>query len=454
MSLKSKWVLVPIIFSFLISLFYIVIIPGKVKSDAAEYDGLAESILQGEYSLYGKPSMEREPGYPLFRAVLKIFITNLNFILFVQLILFIATIYIVGLISFKIDPKIGVWGLWGASLSYALAFYPSTHISETFVAFLLAIFGYVLINSTDSPKTMNWVYLSIISSFIVLTRYPYIIVPISFLLVMSISSYKQKIDKKIIIKNIFVSVLIISTLTGVWLYRNYSTFNEIGFAGRSGAGFYARAWKADKSWRSLADSYVSVFLGRGVLYTVYPNNQSIWLDQWGDWWRDPKVVKEMWGEGMAEIDKKRKIAAKEIIFKDINNFSKFIAWSGIDTLRLLQLQNPIPEAYGSPFEGTYGELAKEKNIGFIQLTGLGIVHLLQLIWFIAIFVSTYIGFRKYSYKFIPGVFLISILLVHTIADNIARYGAPLQPFILSGIFMTIIYPLYEKNRNNRNNSSI
>jgi hypothetical protein len=454
MSIKNKWVLVPIIFSFLISLFYIVVIPGKIKSDAAEYDGLANSILNGEYSLDGKPSMEREPGYPLFRATLKVINSSPKFILFIQLILFCLTIYFVGLISNKIDPKIGLWGLWGASLSYALAFYPSTHISETFVAFLLAIFGYILIKSTENPKTMNWIYLSILSSFIVLTKYPYIIVPISFLVVMSTSSFKQKIDKKIIIKNILVSIFIISTLTGAWLYRNYSTFNEIGFAGRSGAGFYARAWKADKTWRSIADSYISTFLGRGILYTVYPNNQSIWLDQWGDWWRDPKVVKEMWGEGMAEIDNNRKIAAKEIILKDFNNFSKFIAWSGIDTLRLLQLQNPIPTAQGSPFEGTYGELAKEKNISFIQLTGLAIVHLLQLIWFITIFVSTYIGFRKYSYRFIPGVFLISILLVHTIADNIARYGAPLQPFILSGIFMTIIYPLYEKHRNNRNNSSI
>lgn len=454
MPIKNKWVYIPILISFLVSLFYIIVIPGKIKSDAAEYDGLANSILQGEYSLDGKPSMEREPGYPLFRATIKIVSSNSNFILFIQLILFCLTIYIIGLISLKIDSRIGIWGLWGSSLSYALAFYPSTHISETFVAFLLAFFGYILIKSIEKPDTKNWVYLSIISGFIVLTRYPYVLIPISFIVVMSISSYKKNINRKIIIKNILISITILSIITGSWLYRNYSTFNEIGFAGRSGAGFYARAWKADKTWRSMGDSYLSAILGRGILYTIYPSNQSIWLDQWGDWWRDEKTIKDMWGEGKTEIDRKRKIAAKEIIFKDINNFSKFIAWSGIDTLRLLQLQNPITDAHGSPFEGTYGELAKERKINGIQLAGLGMVHFMQLLWLIAIVVSTYIGFKKYTYKFIPGILLVSVLLVHSVADNIARYGAPLQPFLLSAIFMTIIYPLYEKNRNHSNNSSI
>ncbi len=463
MSIKNKWVLIPIIFSFLISLFYIVVIPGKLKNDSAEYDGLANSILYGEYSLGGKPSMEREPGYPLFRASLKLINTNLEFILFVQLILFCLTIYTVGLISNKIDSERGLWGLWGASLSYSLAFYPSAHISETFVAFLLSIFGLVLINSINKPERKNWIYLSIIAGIIVLTRYPYILIPIAFLSVMTISSYAKKIDKNIILKNLLISILILSSITGVWLLRNYIIFNQIGFAGRSGAGFYARAWKAEKPWRTVVDSYASVFLGRGILYTIYPNNKSVWLDQWGDWWRDEETIKKMWGEGKAEIDSRRKEAAKEILLKDINNFSKFVAWSGIDTLRLLQLQNPIPEAHGSPFEGTYGELAKEKKINAVQLSGLILVHVLQLLWFIAIFVSMYIGFKKYSYKFIPGVFLVSILLIHTVADNIARYGAPLQPFILSAIFMTIVYPLSrkigtiihtrknEKNRDNSNN---
>lgn len=454
MSIKNKWVLIPIVISFLISLFYIIVVPGKIKSDAAEYDGLANSILQGEYSLDGKPSMEREPGYPLFRAAAKIVSSNSNFILFFQLILFCLSIYLIGLISQKIDSRIGIWGLWGASLSYALAFYPSAHISETFVTFLLALFGYILITSIENPVTKNWVYLSVISGFIVLTRYPYILIPVSFLIVMTISSYKKNISKNIIIKNILISVSILSIVTGTWLYRNYSIFNEIGFAGRFGAGFYARAWKADKTWRSIGDSYLSTILGRGILYKIYPSNQSIWLDQWGDWWRDEKTINDMWGEGKAEIDKKRKEAAKKIIFKDLNNFSKFIVWSGIDTLRLLQLQNPIPSAYGSPFEGTYGELAKEKKINGLQLTGLAVVHFLQLLWIIAIVVSTYIGFKKYNYKFIPGIFLISILLIHSVADNIARYGAPLQPFLLSAIFMTLIYPLYEKNRNIRSDTSI
>lgn len=444
--MKNKWIYIPIIISVAMSLFYVLVIPGKIKSDAAEYDGLANSILVGQYSLNGVPSMEREPGYPLFRSIVKIFTVNPDIILFVQVLLYCLTIYIVGLVCSEIDPILGNWGLWGASLSYALAFYPSTHISETFVAFLLAIFALTLIKSTKNPRTRDWVFLSIISAFIILTRYPYLLVPVSFIAILYFYSIKKGEKSISILRKIFLSLLILFSLVSPWLLRNYMVFNEINIAGRSGAGFYARAWKAEKSWRSLGDSYLSAILGRGILFTIYPNNQSIWLDQWGDWWRNEETVKKMWGEGLANIDNNRKLAAKEIIFKNINNFSKFVVWSGVDTIRLLQLQNPIPTAYGSPFEGTYGELAKQKNINNIQLLGLALVHLLQLVWFIAIIISTYLGFKKYGLRYIPGIFLVCILTVHSVADNIARYGAPLQPWLLSGIFMTIIFPVYTKYR--------
>jgi hypothetical protein len=202
---------------------------------------------------------------------------------------------------------------------------------------------------------------------------------------------------------------------------------------------YARAWKADKSWQSLGESYLSTLMGRGILFHFYPTNQSIWLDQWGDWWRDEESIKKFWGNDLVQIDSNRKKTAQEIMTKDFNTFAKLLVWTGVDELRLLQLPNPLPQALGSPIEGTYGPAAKMNNLSLIKLSVLGIAHLIQLLWFIAIVISTYLGFKKYGSKFIPGVFLVSILIPHAIADNIARYGAPLQPWLLSGIFI-IIFP--------------
>lgn len=455
--LKYKPFLIPALVAFLISSFYIVVIPGEVKSDAAAFDELANSILIGQYSLNGAPSMEREPGYPLFRSAIKLFTGNLKIILWIQALLYFMTVFWVGLVTQKIDPRIGSWGAWGAALSYGLAFYPSTHISETFVAFLLSLTGLALIDAINNSSFKNWFWLSIVSGALLLTRYTYVLVPIFSFIILAIISFKNNIQPKKIIKNFSVSVLIVMALVSPWLVRNYIIFKEINVAGRSGGILYARAWRTDKSWRSLADSYLSVFWGRGLLFTIYPKNQSIWLEQWGDWWRDKEKVK-LWGNSQAEIDKNRKKAAFEIIFKDFNNFAKFVVWTGVDEFRLLELPNPIIQALGSPVEGTYGPLAKEDRLSFIQITLLVIAHIIQLFWFIAIIISTYLGFKKYGYKFIPGIFLICVLLPHSIADNIARYGAPLQPWLLSGIFMTIILPIYktihEKHIIKYNNSGL
>lgn len=442
MTTKSKWILLSVTISVLMSSYYVFFFPGNIKGDAIEYDSLSSSILQGTYSIDGQPTMIREPGYPVFRALIKTVSDNPTYILFIQLILYVLSVYSVSLFSFELDPEHGKWGSLGASLAYGLAFYTSAHISEILIGFLLSLIGLIIIKGLRNPTTKYWVYCSVLSSFLILTRYPYILVPLIFLIIFTKSSYNQNIDARSIIKNIIISVLIILSLISPWIIRNYSLFKEINIAGRSGAGLYARALKADASWSSLRDSYASALLGRAVLFYAYPTNQSIWLEQWGDWWRNPKV-RETWGNTESERDKQRRVKALEIIFKDFNTTSKFVLWSGVDIIRFLQLPNPLPQAYGASFEGTYGPLAKDKTITNIQLIELSLVHIIQMLWFILICISTYLGFKKYTFRFLPGIFLLSLLIVHSVADNVTRYGAPLEPWILSGIFLTIA-PIVER----------
>ncbi len=444
MAAKYRLFLIPALIAFLMSSFYILVIPGGIGSDAKEYDDLANSIMIGQYHLNGAQSMEREPGYPFFRAVIKTVSSNSHTILWIQGILYALIVFLIGVASVKIDPKIGLWGAWGASLSYGLAFYPSTHLSEILTTFLLTLIGIFFIFALEKPTLKNFILISILGGILMLTRYTYVLVPIVCLVILTIISIKNKSNKKKIIIKLVLSFLIIFTIVSPWLIRNYVTFGEINVAGRSGAILYARSVQANNPWRSIPDSLLSVILGRGILFTIYPTNQSVWLEQWGDWWRNKETIKEMWHGSPVEIDKQRKSEALKFIFGSGTNFTKFILWSGINELRLLELPNPILEAYGSPFEGTYGPIAKEGKLSSVQLLSLSMVHLVQLLWFVAITASTYLGFKKYKLKFVPGIFLVCILLPHTIADNIARYGAPLQPWLLSAIFMTILFPIYSR----------
>ncbi len=439
---KYKSFLLPVFLCWVIASFYVVMNPGAIGGDASEYDRLSDSILVGQYSIDGIPSMIREPGYPIFRAGLKLIHFSGSSILWIQTILYALTVFFIGLTCFKIDNKIGTWGVWGAALSYGLAFYPSHHLSETLTAFLLSLVGLLIIIAIDNPRLRYWIYLGIAIGATLLTRYAFLFVPIFSTIALIIFAIKNKtVNRKKVAINIVLMFLVILLIISPWIIRNYNKFGEANIAGRSGSILYAKAWKIEKPWRSLFDSYVSVFLGRGILFTIYPTNQSIFQEQWGDWWSKPDR-RLLWGKTEEEMNKNRRKAAIAIIFKNFNQFSKFVVWSGVDGLRSIALPNPIFEAEGSPIEGTYGPLAKAEGLSLIQILALAFVHIVQLFWFVFIILSTYLGFKKYSYRFIPGILFFSFILPHTLIDGTARFGVPIQPWLLAGIFITILYPSY------------
>ena len=439
---QYKKFLIPALVAFIVASFYVIASPGSISSDASEYDQLANSILTGKYSIDGAASMLREPGYPLFRVTLKVLYFSNSDILWTQALLYAMTVFFIGLACFKIDERTAAWGAWGAALFYGLAFYPSHHLSETLTAFFLSIVGLLLVMVLDNPKRRYLIFLGIFSGMLLLTRYAFVLIPLACAAVIAIASIKKEISKKEIIKNILIFFAIIAAIVSPWIVRNYVKFHEANVAGRSGAILYARAWKAEKPWQSVFDSYLSVFIGRGLLFTIYPTNQSIFQEQWGDWWRDPDKIK-LWGNNSTEIDSNRRKAAIEIIFKNFNQFAKFSAWTGVDGLRSLALPNPVIKAQGSPIEGTYGPLAKESGLSPIQLAALISAHIVQLLWFICIVLSAIFGFRKYKFRFVPGIFLISFILPHSLIDGTARFGAPVEPWLLAGIFITVLYPIYQ-----------
>lgn len=447
---KLKQILLPTILAFFISSIYIVFDPGQITSDASEYDRLADSVLVGQYNLDGTPSMLREPGYPFFRALLKFFEFSLTEIMWIQAIMYATTVFLVGISVCKIDEQNGSWGAWGAALSYGLAFYPSQHLSENLTAFALALVGFLFIQITQNQTTKKWFLFGLSSGLLLFTRYAFLAFPVVCIASLSTILLKQTQDKKTLIKNITIFTTATALVITPWMIRNYRQFGVFNVAGRMGAIVYPRAWKAEKSWRALADSYISVFTGRGLLFNFYPTNQSIFQEQWGDWWRDPEKIKE-WGKTEVEIDQNRKKKAIEIITSDFNTFSKYVAWTGVDVLRFLALPNPVFPAKGSPIEGTYGPLAKEFGLSKLQILGLTFVHVAQLLWFVLMVFSMIIGFKKYGLRFIPGLILVSIVLTHSIGDGTARHSIPIQPWVLAGIFMTIA-PLIQRyiiNLNNR-----
>lgn len=447
MSLQKK-ILLPALFAFLLASIYIVYDPGMIKSDASEYDRLADSILVGEYALDGIPSMLREPGYPAFRAILKFIGFSLTGILWTQAVMYLFTILLTGATLYKIDPKTWLWGAWGAAFSYGLAFYPSQHLSENLTAFILAIVGFLFFSVVTNPTKKNWFFLGLSCGTLLLTRYAFLVIPIACIISLSIILFRNGHSKKNILTGIMILILTTTLVVSPWMIRNYKQFGVFNVAGRLGAIIYPRAWKADKSWGSLIDSYASVLVGRGILFTVYPTNQSIFQEQWGDWWRNPEKIK-LWGQTPTEIDQNRKKEAIKIITSDFDHFAKYTVWTGVDVLRLMALPNPVFPAKGSPIEGTYGPMAKDGNLSVIQITALSLAHIIQLIWFACITLSMIFGFKKYGWRFVPGIILLSFVSAHFVGDGTARHAISIHPWLLAGIFMTVFYPAWNYLRNSK-----
>lgn len=423
--LKGPWL--AMIVGFILAASFVVIQPGYVVKDAGEYDALAQSILQGKYQIDGKPSMLREPGYPVFRALIRLVSDQPSIVLWIQVLLFVAIIWLVWDTFRRFDQKLALVGVWSAALSYGLAIYASRHLLEMFTAFLVALVIWLAVRvmSTERPWR-ELVAFSVASSILILTRASLVLIPLG-LLTMFVLVWRKNVGMVEIIKRKSLVVLILVLLVSPWIIRNGQTFGVWGVAGRSGIQVAARAYKAHESWGRLRDSMGSVLIGRSLLTVKYPEAKPIILEQWKWVWNRF----EAWKIDRNEIDADRTLQKEAfgILFTDASHVIRGGLWSIVDLGRLLALPSPLAAEFG--IEGMYWPRVENKTIWALDIWVLVLAHLLQMIWWVGIIAGMYLGFREYGKRFFPGYVVLAVVIAHIPADNIVRYAAPIYPWLVS-----------------------
>jgi 4-amino-4-deoxy-L-arabinose transferase-like glycosyltransferase len=421
--LKKPWL--PMLVGFILAGSFVFVQPGLIVKDAGEYDALSRSILQGEYAIDGEASMLREPGYPVFRAAIYLITDNPSVILWMQVLLFVAIVWLVWDSLRRFEPRLAMLGAWSAALSYGLAVYASRHLLEIFAAFLVSLIVWFAVRAMTSEKFWgDLIGFSLASGVLVLTRVPLALVPVA--LGMMLAWHWKKKGLIEVVKRGSVFVAILALLVSPWIIRNGKTFDVWSITGRTGIQVAARAYKANESWGRLQDSLISVLIGRSLNRLQYPESRPIILEQW-KWVWDRFAA---WGIDRNEIDADKALRQEAfgILLSDIPHFLRGGLWSIVDAGRLLALPSPMAPEFG--IEGMFWPKVEAGRIGVLDRWVLVFAHLLQAAWWLGMIVGLYIGFERFGKRFFPGFIVIAVVIAHIPADNIVRYAAPVQPWLV------------------------
>ena len=420
--LKKPWL--PMLVGFILAGSFVLFQPGSIVKDAGEYDALSRSILRGEYAIDGEASMLREPGYPVLRSAIYLLTDNPTVILWVQVLLFVAIIWLVWDSLRRFEPRLAVLGAWSAALSYGLAVYASRHLLEIFAAFGVALIAWFAVRAMKAEKFWgDLIGFSLASGVLVLTRVPLALVPIALGMMLAWHWKKKGLIEVVKRGSLFAAILIV--LVSPWIIRNGKTFGVWSITGRTGIQVAARAYKANESWGRLRDSFSSVLIGRSLNGLQYPESKPIILEQW-KWVWDRFAA---WGIDRNEIDADKALRQEAfgILLSDVPHFLRGGLWSIVDVGRLLALPSPMAPEFG--IEGMFWPKVEAKQIGVLDRWILVLAHLLQAAWWLGMMVGLYMGFERFGKRFFPGVIVIAVVIAHIPADNIVRYAAPIYPWL-------------------------
>jgi hypothetical protein len=213
----------------------------KVRVDSADYLSCAkilvsDGVFAREKNLDNTFAYERyrTPGYPfflaLFNGVLKI---PLDGILFIQILLSIATAFIVYRTALLIDGRLAV--LSGAIVLFdpGITVLSLMIMTETLFLFLLALWMQAVILYLKEQKTKWLVYAALLLAAAVYVR------PVGYFLGLFTAGFFVCAfwlgDHRKLFKDILIFLLISYSILGVWHVRNHNRWNEWNFTSLSSA---------------------------------------------------------------------------------------------------------------------------------------------------------------------------------------------------------------------------
>ena len=401
----------------------------EVMKDAGEYDGIARSIINGGYELYGQPTMLREPGYPVFRAMLYLGGGSVRHILWTQVIFMLGSILLFSSVMRRLFPTLVNATNWALALvGYSYSYYASRHLAETLVGFLVALLLWLTVRAEITRSWYSRGGVVLVGAMLSLTRFSFVFIPIACLAILTYWDWQKDPRRQRLFRlgiQAVMSVLLLAVCIAPWSIRNGRIFGRWSIADRGGIQVYARAYKAESSWGVLMDTYVSVLVGRAWQQQLMPKAAPIITEQW-------KAVWSLYQGSLAErfpilSDRDAFLQASGIatIRSRPAVFLRYIAWTGVEGLRFLALASPRSQDFS--IESMFG--TDQQDTRPLRLFIVACLHVFQLAWWTCIILGMWKGFSHLGTRFLPGVIVLAGMAPHVALDVIIRYAAPLLPCI-------------------------
>ena len=422
----------PEIIVFTIGIFLALHGAAPLSNDALEYETLSRSILHGEYALEaGVPSMFREPGYPLFRAFVYSVGGSWDTVLYIQAIFAALTVYLWRKIWQMFDTKYAWIGACGTLLAYGYWMRAGRSGYEILLGSLLAWGVFCALRFSQSARP-SWAVLSGLTlGFLSLTRGVFLFLPFVFvILFVAQKGWKTSFVHSAFRKGCLAFLALSFLVPGIWMVRNERQFYVLSLASRPGIVLYARAVTAKMGWDTWESSFVSVFVGTGLERLMFPSSaEPLEYQHYALMWTQYDHDLNVTHQDRQAADSLMFQEAKEIIFSNPQTFVRYIAWTGIEELRLFGL--PSPRSLDVSVEPIYAHLPL--RLWSWQVAFLIFVALLEWIWWVGGAVGLYLAFRRFGPSFLIGIPVLYLFSIHAPIDNVTRFSSSVQPIIGSAI---------------------
>jgi len=440
----------------IISIFFIAVLSGlfwnqkifgqPISSDQLGYDGIAMDILSnGQFTDHGQLTI-REPGYPLFLAVIyKIFGHNYDAVRFVQIIIFGLLAVVIYLLAKDIfGEKVAIFSSLGMALFYGLANQAGLVMTELLFAFLLGLFAYSIYKASAEDGNKWLVFSALILGCATLVRgvaeFLFFLVVINLFII-----YKNKISYKKIFYKIAVFTVCFFMVLTPWLVKN--KFKN-GISVSSFTGYYLLL--QTERMKELYPRYAGHFVGYSLGYYI---SERLSFDTGPG---DNKYFSYF--EGPIQSKMKKFIAAG-YDYGDISNvFTKEalpqiikhpVQFLSVSALNFFSFNSPI--LMRGPLWQNGVDLAPQFADGRHQeipdYLKLIIVLTPRLLWFLFFFfVITSIIKNLRDWDKIGWLVLIIIYfnIIYSMSLGLNRYALPIYPFYIIFAVSSIIFFLNKK----------
>ncbi len=448
--IQDKKVIVLIFFiAVLLGLFWNQkIFSQPLSSDQLGYDSIAMDILNnGQFTDQGQPTF-REPGYPLFLAVIyKIFGHNYDAVRFIQIILFGLLAVIIYFLARDIfGRKIAIFSGLCTALFYGLANHAGLVMTELLFTFLICLFAYSIYKASAENSNKWLVFSALILGGATLVRgvaeFLFFLVVINFFII-----FKGKISYKKIFCKIAIFIVCFFMVLTPWLVKNKFK-NGISVSSFTGYYLLLQTERMKELYSHYAGHFVGYFLGYYVSerlnFDTGPSD-----NKYFSYFEGPiqSRIARLTAEGYDYSDISS-VFTKEALPQVVKHPGQFLS---VSVLNFFSFNGPI--LIRGPLWQNAADLSPQFADGrhpeipdYLKLI---IVLTPRLLWFLFFFfVIKSIIKNLRDWKKIGWLVLIITYfnIIYSISSGLNRYALPIYPFyiILAIMGLTSVYAKIKK----------